>query len=74
MKLHIHRWKITDLLFEQPTGGKNIYMDLTIKKCRCGKTKKVLTNLYKADRARIALLSDPGITYVGLINKISLID
>lgn len=74
MGLHFHRWKITDLLLEQPTGAKDIYVDLIIKKCKCGKTKKVLTNMYKAERARISLISTPTISYVGLVNKISLID
>ena len=70
---HIHRWNIIDLLFEQPTGAKDIYMDLKIKKCRCGKEKKVLINMYKAERARITLECNPDISYVGLVNKISLI-
>lgn len=73
MRLHIHRWKTTDYLFEQPTGAEDIFMDIKIRKCRCGKTKQVLINMYYADRARISIYSNPDISYVGLVNKISLI-
>ena len=73
MRLHIHRWKNTDLLFEQPTGAKGSYFDLKVKKCRCGKEKKVLINMYNADRARISLECNPEISYMGLVNKVSLI-
>jgi len=61
------------LLFEQATGAENHYMDFLVKKCKCGKEKKVLIDFYKADRARISLISTPTITYNGLVNKISLI-
>ncbi len=70
---HIHRWKTIDLLFEQPVGAVNCYMDMKVLKCRCGKEKKELINCYRADTARISLYSSPDITYNGLVNKISLI-
>lgn len=59
-RLHIHRWKTTDLLFEQPImsiegipiaiENNRLYWDFKIKKCKCGKEKKVLINFYTADR------------------------
>lgn len=73
MILHIHRWKYTDLLFEQAVGTTNCYMDIKVLKCKCGKEKKELINIYKADTARISLYSSPDITYNGLVNKVSLI-
>ena len=73
MGLHIHRWKTRDINFEQPVGTANCYMDIKILKCRCGKEKKEMINIYRADSARISLYSNPDITYNGLVNKVSLI-
>ena len=74
MGLHIHNYKTIHWLFEQPVGAVNCFMDLKIKKCTwCGKEKKELINIYKADTARISLYSSPDITYNGLVNKVSLI-
>ena len=80
---HIHRFKIKDIFLEQPVldiYGKHLtfadrllYYDYIVKKCRCGKEKKELINIYSADTARISLYSNPDITYNGLVNKISLI-
>ena len=70
---HIHNWKNRDVLFEHPTGAEGIYMDIKVMKCRCGKEKQVLMNMYKADRARISLDCNPDISYMGLVNKVSLI-
>lgn len=49
---HIHRFKIKDIFLEQPVldiYGKHLtfadrllYYDYIVKKCRCGKEKKVL--------------------------------
>ena len=71
--MHVHNYKTTDILFEQPTGAENTYIDIRVKKCRCGKEKKVLINFYFAKRVRIPFHSDPSISYLGLGNKISLI-
>lgn len=45
--LHIHNYKITDLMYEQPIYDyDNMYCDYRIEKCKCGKTKRIYSSLY----------------------------
>ena len=80
-KLHIHRFKRVGLYLEQPVmtieakqvaiENQRAYWDLEIKKCRCGKEKKVLHNFYVADRAYRQI--NDNLISLQLINKQSLI-
>ena len=77
MRLHIHRFKTTDIHFEQPVlsiykehlsdGDQRLYWDYKIKKCRCGKEKKVLINMYFADEIRTRISQE--LTAIRLGNK-----
>lgn len=71
MKIHIHTYKTVDLFFEQSTEYNDVYCDYIIKRCRCGKQKRIFTSIYYADKIRQYL--GRGLSYMGLGNKKSLI-
>ena len=81
MRFHIHRWKNTDLLFEQrmlnecgepiTNGTMELYWDYKVKKCSCGKEKKVLINMYWGQQAYVCI--NRTVKILSLVNKISLI-
>ena len=79
---HIHRYRTTDIELEQPVrcvttnqhisdGDGKLYFDVENKKCRCGKEKKVLINMYFAT-ARYLPLNDK-LMSIQLVNKQSII-
>lgn len=83
MKLfHIHRFKTTGIELEQPVrcvttnkhlsdGEGRLYFDVKNKKCRCGKEKKELINMYFA-KARYVALNDK-LMSIQLVNKQSIV-
>ena len=73
MRFHIHRFKPIHWHFEQPVNfeGCSIFWDYKIVRCRCGKQKQVLINIYAANRMRVGIGS--GLSVMGLVNKTSII-
>lgn len=64
--MHIHRYRITSLYYEQPTDVEGIWCDYSVKTCRCGAQKHVMKHIYFAQRLRIPLISRKDISYMGL--------
>lgn len=84
MRFHIHRFKNKDWFLEQPVldrfgnhltfAGKPLYCDYVVKRCRCGKEKKVMefNKMYFADK-HLVQINQEGVMVERLCNKTPLI-
>jgi len=84
MRFHIHNFKTKDIFLEQEVhdefgnaltfGGKPLYIDYVVKRCRCGKEKKVLmfNGMYSAKKQWVQI-NHEGVHVLRLCNKTALI-
>lgn len=84
MRLHLHNFKTKDVFLEQPVldrfgnhmtfAGKPVYIDYIVKRCKCGKEKKVsqFNGIYFADK-HLVQINHEGVMVERLCNKTALI-